>query len=113
MPVVILVAALAGCAYGGGRKVSDVEVDSFTDGTSTVADVIGTLGPPMTETRDSSGLRVLSYSYVRSQINGAAFIPIVGMFAMHPTSEMRFVTFIFDGAGKMTKHSVTSSQFGN
>ncbi len=112
--VVVLIALIAtACARGGGTRVTDDQLSGFVDGRTTAAEVIAALGPPTSDVRDSTGLRVLGYSFIGSRVNGAAFIPVVGPFAARASGEIRTVTFTFDGAGILTKHTVIESHFGS
>ena len=104
---------LGGCAYGGGTKVSDAQLAGFQDGKTTVGQVVAALGPPVSDILDSSGTRVLGYSFMRSEISGAAFIPVVGALAASPSGETRSVTFIFGEDGVLAHHAVLDSHFGN
>lgn len=111
----ILLSALiiASCTHGGGTMITDAQIDAFQDGHTTAADVVRALGPPTTDVRDSTGLHILGYSAVRSQVSGATFVPIVGMFAGGASGQTRTVMFTFDKTDTLTKHTVLSSQFGS
>jgi outer membrane protein assembly factor BamE (lipoprotein component of BamABCDE complex) len=89
---------LAGCSSHAGKQISATAVDQFVKGKTTKADVLVALGPPQGNFQTSEG-EALHYVFVRSGINGAAFVPIVGIFATKVTNETEMVTLNFDKAG--------------
>jgi hypothetical protein len=104
--------ALGACGHSGGKMVTDAQVDAFVDGRTTISEVIGALGPPTTDVQSTEG-RTLGYSFSSTHLNGATYVPIVGMFAGGASGQSRTVIFQFDTAGILHRHTVMSSHFGS
>lgn len=104
--------AMAGCSTTG-VEVRQEQLAQFQKGVSTEADVVAALGKPNAVRTSSDGSKSLVYAYARSQVRGATFIPVVGLFAggadVHGTSTV----FEFDAAGKLVSHETTESQYGS
>jgi outer membrane protein assembly factor BamE (lipoprotein component of BamABCDE complex) len=79
--------ALAGCA-SAGVKVDSNAVAKIQKGVTTKAEVLALLGAPMTDTLAGDGREFMLWSYAHTQMKGATFIPVVGMFAGGSNTKM-------------------------
>jgi hypothetical protein len=91
---VIITALACACVHSEETRISDNQLATVQDGKTTVGEAVGALGPPTSDVWDSSGQRVLGYSYRRAE-----------------TSRTRHVLLIFDKDGLLVHHTVTDSQF--
>lgn len=105
-----LAISLAGCTYGGGKQVAPAEIAGFQEGIATPSDVIAQLGRPTTDMQDSVGGRTLGYARVASNVNGAAFVPIIGLFAGRTTGEYHAVIFMFGPDARLKSMRTIDSQ---
>lgn len=97
----------SGCmSMQSGTKVENEQLQKFVKGKTTYDDVIKALGKP-TATQESNKemIAIYSYSNMSSSQSAASYIPIVGLFAGGPTSQMdtQDVTFTFDRRTKILK----------
>ena len=103
---------LTGCMSSGNASVMDQDrVAQITVDVSKKEDVRRILGQPNTITKQSGSYPALpgfptlpnsemwSYQHVKIDVNGATFIPIVGLFAGGSTSSINTFTVVFDGQG--------------
>jgi len=76
---VLLLAALTGCAsnFGNASIADDSKVSSIQVGKSTTKDVQATLGKPNFVSPEANGEQLWTYQHV--QVDGKAYIPIVGL----------------------------------
>lgn len=72
----LLLFQLIGCAVSSGVKVDP----ALLEGLTTEAQVLQVLGPPTQVLHTPEG-KVLIYSYLRTDVRAASFIPIIGMMA--------------------------------
>lgn len=77
--IATILAICAGCA-SSGVQISEKAATQFKEGQTTEQQVIDALGKPST-ILISGGKKTLAYTGVQYQIQGASFIPIVGLFA--------------------------------
>ena len=101
---IVLAASLAGCATSG-TQISANQMATMEKGKTTYPEVIARLGKPMVDTISGDGGRVTIYSFSKSQIKGATFIPIVGLFAGGMKVEGNVVTFTFDANGVLKDYT--------
>lgn len=108
---------LCGCA-SVGTPIPDSRLQALEPQVTTIDGAIALLGHPSSESRSTDGTATLIYMYGTMRPNGAAFIPIVGLFAgkTHETHEI--VTLSFDRQGRLAsvkkeKGNTTSSLLGN
>lgn len=71
---------LAGC-MSVGNKINHEYANNIQKGVTTEQEVLTNMGPPMSTAINSDGLKILTYMHVKTDVHGATFIPIVGMFA--------------------------------
>lgn len=130
MPLITLCLAilllLTGCVSSGNRSILDQErLDKITLNESTKADLKRLLGQPNSISKQSgnyspipgmppapglSNVEVWTYSYLSVDVDGATFIPIVGLFAGGATSKMNTYTAVFDETGIVRHISSTQSE---
>jgi outer membrane protein assembly factor BamE (lipoprotein component of BamABCDE complex) len=106
--VIAAMLALAGCATSG-TKISEGQMATMEKGKTTYAEVIARLGAPMMATKAGDGTQMAVYSFSKSQIAGATFIPVVGMFAGGMKMDGNVVTFTFDQAGVLKDYTTSTS----
>ena len=70
---------LAGCA-SAGNKIDPDAVSKIEKGVTTKAQVIALLGNPMSVSLLGDGREMLFWSYARTRLKGATFVPVVGLF---------------------------------
>lgn len=118
--------ALAGCVSRGNSAVVDQDrIAQVQLNTSTKEDVKRILGQPTSMSRHSGSyypipglppstspttVEVWSYSHIKVDVNGATFIPIVGLFAGGATSQLNIFTVVFDDQDIVRHISSTQSQ---
>lgn len=102
---------MTGCVASGVR-VTEEQVTQFEKGKSTYSDVVGKLGQPTSMVLTSTGLRVVTYSYVEAAARPATFIPIVGPLVGGADARSNVVMFMFDRDGILANYSTSSSQTG-
>ena len=100
--------SISGCA-SSGTKVDQSALTDFKAGVTTKAEVVQRLGPPQSSSASSDGTQVVSYFFTETSVNGATFIPVVGLFAGGSKGTASITTFIFDKNGVMKSFSNTNS----
>ena len=112
LSAVLLSLLATGCMNAdSGRQISQTQLAAFKEGTTTYAQVIQALGPPM-NTSVINGEKIIAYGYssIHSNPSAAAFIPIVGMFATSQAStRFESVAFTFDAGGILKSYNTSSS----
>lgn len=117
---------LAGCVSSGNPAVVDQDRVALVQlNVSTKDDVRRILGQPTSMSRQSGSyypipglppsnvmttVEAWSYSHMKVDVNGATFIPIVGLFAGGATSQINTFTVVFDDQGIVRHISSTQSQ---
>lgn len=128
LPSAFLVASLAvtilGCVSSGNPNVRDETLTSQIQiDVSTKEDVRRILGQPNSTSRQSGSLVMIpglpaspgmvveswNYTHMDIEVDGATFIPIVGLFAGGATSSVSSFTVIFDDKGVVRHISSTQS----
>lgn len=109
---VMLSVVVSGCMnIDTGKPISQTQLASFKEGTTTYAQVVQALGQPISSSV-FNGDRVITYGYssIHSNPSAASFIPVVGMFATSKTAtNFQSVAFTFDSAGILKSYSTSSS----
>ena len=110
------------CASGGNPSVTNQSlVDQIKVDKSTKDDVKRLLGQPTTISRHSgnyaipgivpfnmfTNVETWGYTHVDVDVDGATFIPIVGLFAGGATSRVNSLTIVFDDKG-VVRHIMSS-----
>lgn len=110
MKVIFMILAtmiLAGCMTMGSQ-VGANKLAQLHTGTTTEAQAQMTLGAPNQKTINSDGTVTWSYLYAHAKVSGATFIPIVGAFIGHTTSDYTKTDLIFDRAGILASIAQTN-----
>jgi hypothetical protein len=121
-----LVLLVSGCVSSGNPKVMEqARLDQIVLDVSTKADVKRVLGQPNSQSQQSGSAATVpgytpvpglansetwSYTHLSVDVDGATFIPIVGLFAGGATSHLNTFTVVFDQAGIVRHISSTQSQ---
>ena len=93
-----------------GTRVTPEQLTSFKEGVATEPDVTKVFGKPQSVSTSSDGTRILVFAYMNYQVNGATFIPIVGLVAGGSTMNLNTTVFNFGADGKMISYRTTESQ---
>lgn len=117
---------VSSCVSSGNPSVVDEgRTSQVILNTSTKEDVKRILGTPNSVSRQSgsyvalpglppsqsrTNVEIWSYSHMNVEVDGATFIPIVGLFAGGATSNVNTFTVIFDEQGIVRHISSTQSQ---
>ena len=99
----LISAFLTACAVSSGQQISQEQTSALKIGVTTVSEVTSAFGNPTTRIQSSDGGQTISYSHFSSQVKGATFVPIVGLFAGGASSQGRTVTMRFDRAGVLVE----------
>ena len=130
MPLITLCLALllllTGCISSGNTAVMDqARLEQITVNISTKEDVRRLLGQPnaiskhsgryspvpgMPPLPDLDNVEVWSYTHISVDVDGATFIPIVGLFAGGATSHLNTYTATFDQTGIIRHTSALQSE---
>jgi hypothetical protein len=129
LPIVcltLLMLITSGCMSGGNRLVMDqARLAQIVIDVSTKDDVQRLLGQPNSQAQQSGSVATVpgytpgpglpnsetwTYSHLSVEVNGATFIPIVGLFAGGATSHLNTFTVVFDQAGIVRHISSTQSE---
>jgi outer membrane protein assembly factor BamE (lipoprotein component of BamABCDE complex) len=108
----LLAAAILAACAASGVQVSEQQAQSFQVGKSTYADVVGQLGDPTSSVADSTGSRVVTYSYSAAQSRPQNFIPYIGPYISGYDTKSSAVTFTFDSRGVLKGSTSTQNQMG-
>jgi hypothetical protein len=100
---------LSGCMTTGVRVTAE-QLAGLKEGVATEVDVTKVLGKPQSTSTSSDGTRMLVFAYMNYQVNGATFIPVVGLVAGGSTMDTSTTVFTFGKDGKMISYNVTESQ---
>ncbi|WP_372997442.1 outer membrane protein assembly factor BamE [Marinobacter sp.] len=109
----VMALVMTGCA-SVGTQVGNESVAQIKEGETTRSEVIQMLGQPNGTIQGSalSGESVtgITYSYSKTQVDAANFIPVVGLFVGGTSSENTMLQVYFDKDGVVTeKHYVTNN----
>lgn len=117
---------VAGCVSSGNPStVDESRTSQVILNTSTKADVKRILGQPNGVTRHSgtyspvpgvvpaqplTNVEIWKYTHIKMDVDGATFIPIVGLFVGGATSNLNTFTLVFDEQGIVRHISSTQTQ---
>ena len=101
---------LVGCGSNSGTKVDSSQAAQFQPGVTTYDQVVAALGPPNNLTQMSDGSRIIVYVNTQTNVHGATFIPIVGMFAAGADAKQQMASFTFDQRGILKTYSTGQTQ---
>lgn len=110
--VVLAVSSLlvGGCAATSGVEVTSEQASFVKKGVTTKAKLIEKLGAPTSGTVNSNGKEVLLWTYEKVAVDGATYIPVVGMFAGGSKSEVKSFSVTLDRRGIVTDYEFTGGQ---
>jgi hypothetical protein len=97
-------------AWAHPKEITPEAVAALKPGVTTYPDVLAALGRPTSESFDSSGVRSLAYTTIRTHIKAASFIPYVGLFAGGATGDISVVYLTFGADGRLINYQSTTSQ---
>jgi len=109
--VTVICGLVAGCA-ASGTQVKEDQLQQFTIGGATTADVINVLGQPQHQALLPDGSRMLIYSYAQVQTRPETFIPFVGAFVGGADMKTNSATLMFDRSGLLKTVSSSSGATG-
>lgn len=103
--IAAMVASLQGCAIDihHGEFVTQAQVDSFTVGTTTVDDVLKSLGNPSRTTTRPNGEKVIFYSGFTSRINPPSIATLTGTSPRNEFVGAETTSFVFDTSSKLIR----------
>jgi hypothetical protein len=107
-----LAAVIVGACSASGVQVTEQQAQSFQVGKSTYGDVVSQLGDPTTSMVDSTGSRIVTYSYSAASARPQNFIPYIGPYISGYDSKSSAVTFTFDSRGVLKGSTSTQNQMG-
>jgi hypothetical protein len=102
---------LAGCA-SAGTKVDQATVASFVKGQTTVGEAEAALGEPNGTATKPDGSTVLVYTYSRTSVRAATFIPYVGAFVGGADTKTQTAALRFGSDGTYQDASMTTGNVG-
>jgi outer membrane protein assembly factor BamE (lipoprotein component of BamABCDE complex) len=113
LATVVAVAALSGCASAGNQVLKTADAGSvsraITDGESTKSSVQAAFGDPNDTSFTDGGNEIWKYTYAYATPTPASFVPIVGIFAGGADVDKKTLVILFDKAGVVTKHTMSTS----
>ena len=102
---------VTGCA-SAGTKVDPQTLATFAKGQTTVAEVEAVLGDPNGTSTGPDGATVLVYTYSRTSVRAATFIPYVGAFVGGADTKSQSAVLRFGPDGTYQDASTTSGNIG-
>ena len=102
---------LAACA-ASGVQVKQEQLAQFDAGSTTIEDVLQTLGPPNQSVIGPDGSRMLIYSYAQVQTRPETFIPFVGAFVGGADMKTNVAILRFDRTGLLVDTTSSSGAYG-
>jgi hypothetical protein len=91
------------------HPISADQVAQFKVGVATYEQVVATLGKPSSVTIDSDGIRIVTYSSIRTHPKAITFVPVVGLFAGGATGDISWAIFTFGQDGRLTRSTMTDA----
>jgi len=111
----VLTAALSvsACASAGNQVLKTANADSVSrsivDGRSTKSDVQAAFGDPNDTSFTDGGNEIWKYVYAYATPTPVTFVPIVGAFAGGANVDKKSLVILFDKAGVVTRHTMSTS----
>lgn len=115
VPVVLCALALgiAGCASAGNQVLAKEDATtvsrSIVDGRTTKTEIQTTYGDPNDTSFTDGGNEIWKYTYAYATPTAASFVPVIGIFAGGVDVDKKTLVILFDNAGVVTKHTMSSS----
>ena len=103
--VAALLAGLQGCAVEmhHGTQVTEAQANSFTIGTTTLDDVVKSLGTPSWSAIRPTGEKVIGYSRSTSRINPPSVATLTGGAPRSEFLGLETTMFVFDTSSKLIR----------
>ena len=113
LTVLTLVLSLSACASAGNQVLKTADagtVDrSIVDGQSTKATVQAAFGDPNDTSFTDGGNEIWKYTYAYATPTPESFVPVIGIFAGGADVDKKTLVILFDKAGIVTKHTMSTS----
>ncbi len=109
---VALMIAIGGCAgtEGGQRQITDSsKIGQIQKGVSTKDSIRSAFGDPEGVSYEANGDEIWTYSYSRSSVTPATYVPVVGMFAGGATVKSSALVVTFDSRGVVKEYATDST----
>ena len=110
--VAFMAAALSGCDYTSGTKVTSDQAQQFTVGVSTLPEVEAKLGQPTETTTNSDGTQTAVYQFNDTHWGAMNYVPLVGSLHSHVDQTSNKTIFIFSQTGLLQSYSIGSGSNG-
>jgi outer membrane protein assembly factor BamE (lipoprotein component of BamABCDE complex) len=113
--IIMLAAALSlsACASAGNQVLKDADAHtvslSIINGQSTKANVQVAYGDPNDTSFTDGGNEIWKYTYAYATPMGVNFVPIVGAFAGGNNVDKKTLVILFDKAGVVVNHTMSTS----
>jgi len=107
---IVLAAALAACGASAGREVDKSKVAAYQKGVTSCSQIRTDLGQPLETATDVDGSKQLTYGKTETTLNGATFVPIVGLFAGGAETEYDFVQIKCDARDTYVEYKATKGK---
>jgi hypothetical protein len=105
-----LAAALAACGASAGREVDKSKVATYQKGVTSCSQIRADLGQPLETSTDVDGAKQLTYGKTETTLNGATFVPIVGIFAGGAETDYDFVQIKCDAKDIYVEYKATKGK---
>src|SRR3972149_8208415 len=97
-----IVLLLGGCMSMGNKRITNDEaVAKIKAGESSKSDVRAQVGEPSKVTFTDNSEEIWEYTYMRSQIRAATFIPLAGALVGGADTDVQTLTIRFDSEGRV------------
>lgn len=100
--------SLTGC-MATGTDFDTSKANNLEKGVTTESQVYSIFGNPMSATTDSNGRRILVYSHTDIDVDGATYIPIIGLMAGGATSKSKTLVVTIQ-SGLVTDWTVSNTE---
>jgi len=105
-----LAAGLSACGASAGREVDKSKVATYQKGVTPCSQIRTDLGPPLETATDVDGSKQLTYGKTETTLNGATFVPIVGIFAGGAETNYDFVQIKCDAKDTYIEYKATKGK---
>ncbi len=102
-----LAASLSACGASAGREVDKSKVATYQKGVAPCSQIRADLGPALETATDVDGSKQLTYGETETTLNGATFVPIVGIFAGGAETDYDFVQIKCDAKDVYVEYKAT------
>ena len=102
--------SLSACGASAGRAVDKSRVATYQKGITPCSQIRADLGQPLETATDVDGSKLLTYGKSETTVNGATFVPIVGLFAGGTQTEYDFVQIKCDASDIYVESKATKGK---